>query len=238
MKSSPATSVPQVEKFLQLEKTRFVIANKSDRYRWIRQTTWNLKYRELSKEEKGKVKQYLCLITGYSEPHIKRLIAQSIRGELKGPGSTKNRTSFSKKYTPSDIRLFAKFDHLANYPNGFALKENYRRMYEEFGDNRFKRLAYISHGPVYNLRATNIYKGYCTRLKYKKTRSVTQPQIGIREKPNPDGKPGYIRVDSVHGGDKGKEKGVYYINLVDELTQWEVVVCVKGISERFLITCG
>ena len=53
-------------------------------------------------------------------------------------------------------------------------------------------------------------------------------------KPRPDGKPGYLRVDSVHQGDLDKEKGVYHINLVDEVTQWEIVGCVEGISEEFL----
>jgi hypothetical protein len=58
--------------------------------------------------------------------------------------------------------------------------------------------------------------------------------IGERRKPQPRGKPGYLRVDSVHQGDKDLEKGVYYINMVDEVTQWEVVGCVGGISEQFL----
>lgn len=68
---------------------------------------------------------------------------------------------------------------------------------------------------------------------WTKTRPVASP-IGERRKPSPEGKPGYIRVDSVHQGDQDKEKGVYYINLVDEVTQWELVGCVEGISEAFL----
>ena len=50
----------------------------------------------------------------------------------------------------------------------------------------------------------------------------------------PEGKPGFLRVDSVHQGDHNKEKGVYYINIVDEVTQWEIVGAVEGISEFFL----
>ena len=61
-----------------------------------------------------------------------------------------------------------------------------------------------------------------------------QVPIGERKKPYPEGKPGYLRVDSVHQGDRDKEKGVYHINLVDEVTQDEIVVCVEGISEEFL----
>ena len=39
----------------------------------------------------------------------------------------------------------------------------------------------------------------------------------------------------MHQGDKDKEKGVYHINLVDEVTQWEIIGCVEGISEYFLL---
>ena len=70
-------------------------------------------------------------------------------------------------------------------------------------------------------------------LTYTKT-NPTPVTIGIRKKPEPHGKPGYLRVDSVHQGDLDKEKGVYQINLVDEVTQAEVVVTVEGISEHFL----
>jgi hypothetical protein len=104
-------------------------------------------------------------------------------------------------------------------------------MYEEFHDKRFVRLAYISHGQIYNFRKGLLYRKHT--LEYQHTNPVFNNEIGIREKPNPLG-PGYLRVDSVHGGEKEGQKGVYYINLVDEITQWEVVVCVEGISERFL----
>jgi len=70
-------------------------------------------------------------------------------------------------------------------------------------------------------------------LTYTKTNPV-QRDIGIRKKPQPFGQPGFLRVDSVHQGDRDKEKGVYHINLVDEITQTEVVITVYGISEEFL----
>ena len=67
-----------------------------------------------------------------------------------------------------------------------------------------------------------------------RTRS-TQVQIGERRKPHPAGRPGFLRVDSVHQGDLDGEKGLYEINLVDEVTQYEFVAAVEGISERFLV---
>lgn len=38
----------------------------------------------------------------------------------------------------------------------------------------------------------------------------------------------------MHQGDRDKEKGVYHLNLVDEVTQAEIVVTIYGISEEFL----
>ena len=47
--------------------------------------------------------------------------------------------------------------------------------------------------------------------------------------------PGYLRVDTVHQGDLDGVKGVYHINAVDEVTQFEIVCSVEKISERYLI---
>ena len=47
--------------------------------------------------------------------------------------------------------------------------------------------------------------------------------------------PGFLRVDTVHQGDRDGVKGVHIVNLVDEVTQYEYVGVVRGISERFLI---
>lgn len=36
-------------------------------------------------------------------------------------------------------------------------------------------------------------------------------------------------------GDKNGQKGVYYINSVDEVTQWQIVMCTEKISEAYLL---
>jgi transposase InsO family protein len=70
-------------------------------------------------------------------------------------------------------------------------------------------------------------------MTFTKTNPTMIP-IGERRRPEPYGKPGYLRVDPVHQGDREGEKGAYHVNLVDEVTQWEIVGCVPGISEAFL----
>ena len=47
--------------------------------------------------------------------------------------------------------------------------------------------------------------------------------------------PGFVRVDTVHQGDLDGVKGVYHINVVDEVTQYQHVGTVAAISEHFLI---
>ena len=42
-------------------------------------------------------------------------------------------------------------------------------------------------------------------------------------------------MDTVHQGDRDGEKGVYHLTLVDEVTQWTVLVCVPVISERYML---
>ncbi len=44
-----------------------------------------------------------------------------------------------------------------------------------------------------------------------------------------------IRINSVHQGDQDKRKGIYHINAVDQVTQFEVIVTVKRISERYML---
>ena len=91
-------------------------------------------------------------------------------------------------------------------------------------------MATISNGHIYNLRASSTY--CAKRTVWTKTRAVTV-SIGLRQAPQPDGR--HVRVDTVHQGDRDGEKGVYLINLVDEVTQFEFVGAVVGISERFLV---
>jgi integrase-like protein len=51
----------------------------------------------------------------------------------------------------------------------------------------------------------------------------------------PNGSPGYLRIDTVHQGDGPAGKGLYHINAVDEITQWEVTLAVARISEAYLL---
>jgi hypothetical protein len=139
--------------------------------------------------------------------------------------------TFPKKYDIGDVILLSEVSIATEMPNGNALKKILLDSYHIYDDVRFERLKQISVSHIYNLQKTNVYQS--RMLSYTKTKP-SKNNIGERRKPKPDGKPGYLRVDSVHQGDLDKVKGVYHINLVDEVTQWEIIGCVEGISEFFL----
>ena len=57
----------------------------------------------------------------------------------------------------------------------------------------------------------------------------------MRKAPAPQGLPGYIRIDTVHQGDQDGAKGLYHINAVDIVTQWQIVASVQRIGQAYLL---
>lgn len=224
-------SVAQLTELVKLGKgVKFNSNNKEETYEWIGRTLGKFRYFSESKKSRGIIKNYIIVMTGYSKSQISKLIQ---RKKKFGDIFIKQRTqhTFPKKYDASDVALLADTSLACEHPNGKAMKAMMHDMYHIYEDARFERLQNISVSHFYNLRTTNIFQS--RMLQYTKTRPV-KTSIGERRKPKPEGKPGYIRVDSVHQGDLDKQKGVYHINLVDEVAQWEITGCVEGISEYFL----
>lgn len=232
MNDDSLVSVAQLKEFVKLTQGAvFRSHNRDEAYEWIGRTLGKFRYISETKKNRGVIKRYVIGMTGYSETQIDRLIR---RKKEMGIVIRKERTqpTFPRVYTPQDIVLLAHVDGAEGYRNGKAVKKTFSDMYHIYGDQRFERLANISVSHLYNLRGTRVYQSRSSHYDHTKPVSVA---IGMRKKPEPEGRPGFLRVDSVHQGDRDKEKGVYHINLVDEVTQWEVVGCVEGISEYFLI---
>lgn len=232
MNDDNVTSIAQLREFLKLSKSATFNSKDTDEaYEWIGRTLGKFRYTRLRKRDKSIVKKYLMAMTGYSETQIDRLIA---RKKEVGRIVKQRRTQpeFTRQYTPEDVALLAEVDNAEGRRTGGALKKTFFDMFHLYGDAKFERLAKISISHIYNLRGTRAYAS--KSLTYTKTNPV-KVDIGIRKKPCPCGKPGYLRVDSVHQGDLDKQKGVYHINMVDEVTQAEAVVTVEGITEFFLI---
>lgn len=232
MNDTQLETIEQIEAFLSGTQTvELIIEGKAKRYLWIQRTLIRLSYLQLSKAKKGIVMRYLGKMTGYSPAQVKRLIKQY---REKGRLERKPRTvkSFSQKYTIQDKLLLAALDERHGTLSGPATKKLCERAYTIFGEGEYERLATISISHLYNLRQSTTYLRQ--RRQFTKTRPVTC-LIGERRKPNPQGQPGFIRIDSVHQGDQDGMKGVYHINAVDEITQFEMVASVEKISEHYLI---
>jgi transposase InsO family protein len=116
--------------------------------------------------------------------------------------------------------------------SGPATRRILKREYAEFGNRKFMRLAEISVAHLYNLRNSAAYRKVAAVFVPTRPSPVS---IAERRRPDPRGEPGYLRVDTVHQGDWEGEKGVYHINAVDTVTQWQVIGCAAKISEQFLI---
>lgn len=235
MKNTHINSIKEVEEFLQgNHKISFLISSRKEKYKLINNVLFKFKYGKLNKKEKGFVKKYLVKLTGYTESHTKKLIKQWLDNKSRLVyAETKNRNKFKKKYYPADIDLLIKTDSAHRCVNGNATKKIMEREFNIFGDSKYKNISEISISHLYNIRKDNRQYNSSEAMHYTRTQAI-QVNIGERRKPQPEGKCGYLRIDTVHQGDKDKKKGVYHINVVDEVTQWETVGCIEGISEFFL----
>lgn len=225
-------TIKDMKEFLKTtERMNFRKNNQEEAYKWINKILIKFEYLgRLKKSEKGVVKKYIIRMTGYSRAQATRLIKQYARtGYIKA--KQQKRHKFNKKYTDEDVKLLAHTDKIHNYPNGNALKNIVIRMHKIYKHKEFENLSNISVSHIYNLRESSLYKHI--NINYQKTKPNVR-NIGERRKPMPEGKPGYLRVDTVHQGDRDGEKGVYHINTIDEVTQFEFVGSCPYISERYL----
>ena len=231
MNDSHVISIAQLQALLKItNEVEFKSKNKKETYEWIGTTLGRFTYFSKKKKEKSIIKKYISNVTGLSRTRIKKLIARKKKTGRVFASTTK-RHRFPTRYTTDDIARIIETDNAHQRLSGPATKRIFKRQFEVFGDKRFERLKDISVAHLYNLRGTRQYQSHS--LTYTKTNPVQVP-IGERRKPDPKGRPGYLRIDTVHQGDLDKAKGVYHINIVDEVTQWEIVGAVEGIAESFL----
>ena len=236
MTDSCVTSIAQIKEFLKINNAiTFTSVSRKEKYTWINTVLNKFRYTRLkSKKDKGLIKKYIQRMTGMSSRQLKRLVTKKRKHglvSLSPDWGKKNR--FATVYGPAEILLLAETDNVHQRLNANATKNILKAEYELFGDNRFKRLQDISVSHIYNLRVKRIYTSHAST--FTKTNPVSTP-IGMRRKPDNRGIPGYLRVDTVHQGDRKLtlgtyQKGLYHLNLVDEVTQWEMVFCVETISE-------
>jgi hypothetical protein len=232
MKNGERLSLEQIRTFLAAsEEFRFEANNREEIYGWVTRTLVEQEYGGQKREAKGLLRNYLGKMTGLSRAQVTRLIGQYLEsGMVKERSYRRNR--FAIQYQAGDVELLAGVDEAHETLSGPSTQKILYREFYDYGDERYERLATISAPHIYNLRKSRVYRE--RKIIFQKTRPV-MVTIGERRRPDPQGRPGYLRIDTVHQGDLEGIKGVYHVNAVDEVTQWQVVGATAYISEAWLM---
>ena len=218
MEEARLYTLAQVKAFLDGTAEVSFRVLKAERLRFIERVLQQCGYAQHGRVNRGVLLRYIERMTRLSRQRVTR----------HGPPQQ----GFCRRFTATDVAVLADMDALHGTVSGPATKQLMERAFLVFKDVRFERLAGISVSHLYNLRGGTPYQR--TRRHGTKTRPTGVP-IGQRRAPQPNGSPGYIRIDSVHQGDQDGVKGVYHINAVDCVTQFQLVATCEKISEAYLL---
>lgn len=233
MQRAKSLTLEAMQGFLEgSEDLEFQAEGAKEIYPWVGDVLRGRSYDRLGKADRGLVKRFLEKITGRSRAQLTRLIGRWRReGRLQPKRGQRRR--FPRTYTDADIRLLAQVDEAHSGLSGPATKRILEREFTLYGKEEYERLSGISVAHIYNLRRGRRYR----EMSSVRTKTqATQVAIGERRKPDPRNRPGWLRVDTVHQGDRGDgAKGVYHLNAVDTVTQWQVAGAVETISQAHLL---
>lgn len=231
MHDADRASLDQMREFLEgSREIRCEMASRGARYALIVAVLKRQRYRELPRTAMSVVRRYLEKLTGFRRAQMTRLIARwRRRGDLTLPQVERPR--FARRYTVEDIARLARVDEAHQGLSGPATRRILWREYAVYGHREYQRLAEISVAHLYRLRSTETYRR--RRLVVEHTRSVAR-RFGERRKPEPQGRPGYLRIDTVHQGQQDGRPGPYHINSVDTVTQWEIVGSSEELTQEAL----
>jgi hypothetical protein len=177
--------------------------SRTEKYAWVQSTLIEQKYFSLGKKQRGVVRALMARTAGLSLSQITRLIrGYRKEGEIRTHRAAQRR--FPVKYTTEDLALLIDVDRSHQRLSGPAMRRIIEREWQVFGRKEYARLAEISVAHIYNLRHSAGYRQRAAEF------SITTPSgiaIGERRRPDPQGSPGHLRVDTVHQGDWEGEKG-------------------------------
>ena len=238
MNEARLMTIEQIEQFLSASTLiEFSAAgDNGERYGHISRVLTRFDYPGRNKRERGILLRYLQHTSGYSRAQVTRLVTRWQRNRLAAVPLVKRYRApaapFVRKYTALDVELLVEMDQAHEDVCGPAIAHLLQRAYRDYDDPRYERLATLSVSHLYNLRKSAGYQAQ--RRSFTKTRPVCHA-IGVRKAPGPEGRAGFVRIDTVHQGDQDGVKGVYHITCVDAVSQWQVEACVQGLSEAFLL---
>jgi hypothetical protein len=191
-------SLQQIEKFLAAaNEVRFEARERKQLHGWIERLLCQQEYVRHGRRARGLLRRYIGKMTELSRAQLTRLVGRyAATGRVQKKITQRHRSP--QRYTRADIELLAQVDEAHEGLSGPATRHILQREFREYGKKEFERLAMISNRHLYNLRQHLRYRQ--RRQNYQKTRPSLVP-IGERRRPDPQGRPGYLRIDTVHQGD-------------------------------------
>jgi transposase InsO family protein len=192
---------------------------REERYRWV-QAVLVAQDAVQGKKRRGTVRAYLSKVTGLSLPQLTRLIRQ-YRTEGVVLAAAYRRRRFPSKYNRQDIALLAELDRAHHWLSGPAtVHTRIRATGGHLGGASVQSAAEHelpqTGGPVGAHTPQGGRHGGTAQARSSRTARLTPRR---------------------HGASGGLERGegVYHINAVDTMTQWQVVGCVGRINEQHIL---
>jgi transposase InsO family protein len=141
---------------------------------------------------------------------------------------------FARRYTDKDVFTLAETEREYGRLSGPAMVVVLRRMYQLYNDERYERLQHLSPSHLYNLRRSHAYRLH--HMTYTKTRPKPQ-RCGNRRTPGSGARepPGLYPHRQHSQGNTEQQRGVYHINAVDCVTQWEVAATVPTLQREHML---
>src|ERR1700684_2620699 len=204
MKNLERLSLAEMEEFVRgNRKVTLSLEGQAAIYGFVEALLKVQQYRRLSRGQRGVVRRFLTKVSGLSRAQMTRLIAawMKTRQVRRRPAQ---RPSFPRRYSHADVVLLAEVDAAHEELSGPATRRILEREFKVFGKSQYQTLSDISVSHIYNLRHCQTYRGCRVRVRHTQRSRVS---IAERRKPDPQGKPGYLRVDTVHQGQHDGQPG-------------------------------
>ena len=203
MEGAKLQILAQIKAFLEGTTEVAFRIPKEGRNQFIERVFKRFGYARHGRVDKGVLLRYLDRMTGLSRQQVTRLVRQYRKdGRRSKPRQCVAPTNgFTCRYTLADVAVLAEMDVLHSTLSGPVAKKLMERAHQVFGNVRFERLAGISVSHLYNLRGSSPYQN--KRRHWTQTNPTGIP-IGKRRAPQPNGMPGYIRIDSVQSRRSGR----------------------------------
>jgi hypothetical protein len=133
MQNAESVSLEQMEEFLRGSASITIEAKgQAEIYGFVERVLVEQEYHRQGKKRRGRIRAYLCKLTGLSQAQMTRLIRRHRKsGRVKVTECRRRR--FPSKYTTQDVALLAEVDVAHEVLSGPATRRILKREYEEYG---------------------------------------------------------------------------------------------------------